>query len=267
MRRLRDGGLIGLLLFATVACGPRGPSPAQLAQQQQEREAIELGRQYDGAIARDDFALAQILGNLVLTRHPNSADALRIRPAFAEVGRRARAQRDHKRQADLWTYHAVPQADGNGSVNTGFIWAQADPGSRQSDVRLVLRNHPEWGLSAYLLIESGRGPSVGKGPPPPPAPAAALGAASPSASPYRCPDPACNISLSFDDQATQTFTAYQPDQAGTGALFIEEYARLVEGIGSSHWLRIDLPVAGGTRPIRFEVGGFVVSHLGASSIP
>lgn len=256
------------MLALLVGCGPRGQSATELAQRQQARQLAELSRQYDAALHREDFALAQILGNLVLTQHPASPEAQRIRPGFAVVQVRAEAQRDHKRQADLWTYHAVPQADGKGTVYTGFLWAQAEPGSPLPAVRLVLRNHPEWGLSAYLLAESGVATSPHSTPlvPHPPAVPTANGAGA-AVSPYRCELPACSIRLSFDDGPEQAYTAYEPDQAGTGALFIEEYPRLIQAIGSNHWLRIDLPVAGGTRPIRFEVGGFVATRLSASSTP
>lgn len=250
------------VLLVLAGCGPRAPTAAELAQRQQAREAQELGVQYDAALAREDFALAQILGKLVLARHSASPEAQRIRPDFADVEARAEVQRDHKRQADLWTYHAVPMADGKGTVYTGFLWAQAEPGSRLPAVRLVLRNHPEWGLSAYLLTESGSAADTHSTQPNPPPPAGPAGhGAGEAASPYRCESPACSINLSFDDGAAQAYTAYEPDQAGTGALFIEEYPRLLDAIGGSRWMRIDLPVADGLRPLRFEVGGFERARL------
>lgn len=249
-------------LTLLAGCGPRAPSAAELAQRQQARVAQELGAQYDAARAREDFALAQILGKLVLAQHPASPEAQRMRPEFADVEQRAQAQRERKRQADLWTYHAVPMADGKGTVYTGFLWAQVEPGSPLPAVRLVLRNHPEWGLSAYLLSESGAAakPHSTQPNPPPPAAIASHGAGK-ADSPYRCESPACSINLSFDDGAAQTFTAYEPDQAGTGALFIEEYPRLLDALADSRWMQIDLPVADGLRPLRFDVGGFEPARL------
>lgn len=249
-------------LTLLAGCGPRAPSAAELAQRQQARVAQELGAQYDAARAREDFALAQILGKLVLAQHPASPEAQRMRPDFAEVEQRAEAQRERKRQADLWTYHAVPMADAKGTVYTGFLWAQVEPGSPLPAVRLVLRNHPEWGLSAYLLSESGAAAKrhFTQPNPPPPAATASLGEGK-ADSPYRCESPACSINLSFDDGAAHPFTAYEPDQTGTGALFIEEYPRLLAAMADSRWMQIDLPVADGLRPLRFDVGGFEPARL------
>lgn len=254
---------VSLALVLLAGCGPRAPTAAELAQRQQAREARELGAQYDAALTREDFALAQILGKLVLAQHPASPEAQRIRPDFADVEKRAEAQRDHKRQADLWTYHAVPMADGKGIVYTGFLWAHAELGSRLPAVRLVLRNHPEWGLSAYLLLDAAPRPAAASALPPAPAPEAPVPPAgdAATASPYRCPDPACHIELRFDDGAAQTFTAYEPDERRTGALFIEEYDALTAAMEAAQWMRIDLPTPAGTRELRFEVAGFDPSRL------
>jgi len=253
------------VLLVLAGCGPRAPTAAELAQRQQAREAQELGAQYDAALTREDFALAQILGTLVLARHPASPEAQRIRPDFADVEERAEAQRDRKRQADLWTYHAVPMADGKGTVYTGFLWAQAEPGSRLPAVRLVLRNHPEWGLSAYLLLDVAPRPAAASAAPPAPAPEAPLPPAgdATSISPYRCPDPACHIALRFDDGPARTFTAYEPDERRTGALFIEEYDALTAAMEAARWMRIELPTPAGMRELRFEVAGFAPGRLAA----
>jgi hypothetical protein len=251
------------VLLVLAGCGPRAPTAAELAQRQQAREARELGAQYDAALAREDFALAQILGKLVLARHSASPEAQRIRPDFADVEQRAEAQRDHKRQADLWTYHAVPMADGKGTVYTGFLWAHAEPGSRLPAVRLVLRNHPEWGLSAYLLLDAVPRPAAASAAPPAPSPEAPLPPAgdAAAASPYRCPDPACHIALRFDDGPARTFTAYEPDEHRTGALFIEEYDALTAAMEAAQWMRIELPTPAGIRELRFEVAGFAPGRL------
>lgn len=250
-------------LTLLAGCGPRAPSAAELAQRQQARVAQELGAQYDAARAREDFALAQILGKLVLAQHPASPEAQRMRPDFADVEQRAEAQRERKRQADLWTYHAVPMANAKGTVYTGFLWAQVEPGSPLPAVRLVLRNHPEWGLSAYLLVDSApRAATASTAPsePAPDAPVRQAGGAA-TAGPYRCPDPACHIDLRFDDGAAQTFTAYEPDERHTGALFIAEYDALTAGITGAQWMRIDLPTPAGIRELRYEVAGFDPNRL------
>lgn len=257
-----------VLVSVLLACAPKGPTPEQLAQRAAAAKAQQMAAQYDAAVARDDFALAQILGNIVLVQYPGSAEARRIRPDYPQIVVRAAKQRDRKRQADLWTYHAVPSKEGSGTVYTGFIWAVDAPGSREPSVRLVLRNHPEWGLSAYLLMDRARRPDAAAdrsapdiGVARPGGPPDVKSAGAPLASPYHCPEPACNITIRFDDGPAQTFTAYEPDERGTGALFIEDYATLTAAIESAQWMTIDMPTPDGVRELRFEVAEYAPSRL------
>lgn len=224
--------------------------------------------QYDAAVVREDFALAQILGNIVLTQYPDSAAAQRIRPLYPQIIARAGQQRERKRQADLWTYHAVANKGGPGTVRTGFIWASDVPDSREPSIRLVLRNHPEWGLSAYLLMDRARRPGAAREPgaaaavaAPSPPPAASDAAGALPQSPYDCPDPACPITIRFDDGPAQTFTAYEPDERGTGALFIEDYALLTAAIAAAQWMVIATPTPAGIRELRFEVAAYDAQRL------
>ncbi len=233
-----------------------------------------MAAQYDAAVSREDFALAQILGNIVLTQHPDSVEARRIRPLYAQIIARAEQQRDQKRQADLWTYHAVPNKSGPGTVYTGFIWAVDVPASHEPSIRLVLRNHPEWGLSAYLLLDRTRRPGAPGDSSAPdvgaaraPQPSSVTGAGAPLDSPYLCPEPACHISIRFDDGLEQTFTAYEPDERGTGALFIEDYAVLTAAIEAAQWMAIDMPTPAGIRELRFEVAEYAPQRLTPASAP
>jgi len=252
-----------------LACAPKGPTPEQLAQRAAAAKAQQMAAQYDAAVAREDFALAQILGNIVLVQYPDSTAATRIHPLYPQIIERAAQQRDRKRQADLWTYHAVPSKSGPGTVYTGFIWAVDAPDSHEPSIRLVLRNHPEWGLSAYLLLDRTRRPGalVDSSAPDIGAARASQTAAAAGAGPYLCPEPACNITIRFDDGAAQTFTAYEPDERGTGALFIEDYALLTAAIDAAQWMAIDMPTAAGIRELRLEVAGYAAQRLMPASAP
>jgi hypothetical protein len=272
-RAVNAAGCVAALALL-AACAPKGPTPEQLAQRAAAAKAQQMAAQYDAAVTREDFALAQILGNIVLVQYPGSAEAARIRPVYTQIIAAAEQQRDRKRQADLWTYHAVPNKHGVGTVYTGFIWALAAPDSREPSIRLVLRNHPEWGLSAYLLLDRARRPGapgdssvpdVGAAHATPP-PAGNI-AGDRVASPYHCPEPACHISIRFDGGAAQIFTAYEPDERGTGALFIEDYALLTAAIEAAQWMTIDMPTPAGIRELRFEVAGYDPQRLTPALAP
>lgn len=262
------------LVCLLASCAPKGPTPEQLAERAAAAKAQQIAAQYDAAVTREDFALAQILGNIVLVQYPGSAEAARIRPVYTQIIAAAEQQRDRKRQADLWTYHAVPNKHGAGTVYTGFIWALDAPDSHEPSIRLVLRNHPEWGLSAYLLLDRARRPGApgdSSAPDPgaahAPQPSSGTGVGAPLGSPYLCPEPACHISVRFDDGAAQTFTAYEPDERGTGALFIEDYAVLTAAIETAQWMAIDMPTAAGIRELRFEVAGYDPQRLTPALAP
>lgn len=220
-------------------------------------KVVALTADYDAALARKDYVVAELLGRLITQRWPGSASARRVLGGFAVVVEQAEKQRERKRLADLWTWHAVPHTAGKGVVYTGFIWA-VEPGAPHDPMfRLVLRNHPEWGNSAYLLHDRSR-----------PATSGLLSTvAAESRSPWNCPPPVCEIQIRFDAGPTHTYSAYEPDEVGTSALFIVEYDALVDAMEQAHWMQIEagLIVADPNRVLRLEVGGFNRSRLAADS--
>lgn len=245
--------LAALLLAAVSGCQRPIDAPAVA----EDPKAVALTVDYDAALAREDYVVAELLGRLITQRWPDSAGARHVRSGFAVVVEQADRQRERKRLADLWTWHAVPHAGGEGTVYTGFIWAIEPSDPRDPMFRLVLRNHPEWGTSAYLLYDGSRPGTPGLPVPPP--------SASGIASPWQCPPPACQLRIRFDDGLPRTYSAYEPDEAGTGALFIVEYDALLDAIEKAHWMQIEpgLIAADPARALSFEVGGFDRSRLAA----
>jgi hypothetical protein len=93
----------------------------------------------------------------------------------------------------------------------------------------VLRRHPEWGESAYLVLQM---------------------------STLRC-GPPCRLKIRFDDAPAREF-AGEPADTGTGpALFIKDEPGFLKAMSEAERVRIELPRNGVLVPtFEFEVGGY-----------
>ena len=123
-----------------------------------------------------------------------------------------------------------------GIQHTAAIYSQVEPMSEEEgapapipDARLILRRHPEWGESAYLVLTQ---KTLQCGPP-------------------------CRLKIRFDDGEPQRYTG-DPADTGTGpALFIEDRDRFLAAMTEATRVRIELPPSGALVPVfEFEVGGF-----------
>ena len=141
---------------------------------------------------------------------------------------------EKRRLANLWDYQAIP-VEGGGTQHTAAIYSKVvmplEEGTPAPtpDARLILRRHPDWGDSVYLVLEM---------------------------SALRC-GPPCRLSIRFDDAPAREF-AGEPADTGTGpALFIKDEAAFREALMQAQSLRIELPRSGALVPVfEFEVGGF-----------
>jgi hypothetical protein len=102
--------------------------------------------------------------------------------------------------ARLWDYQA--NAVGKGTQRSASIFSRTvdlgeDQPAAMPDAQLVLRDHPEWGRSAYLLL---------------------------AASKFSCGKP-CTLQLAFDGGGLETWQGKQADSGKGPALFIEDEAR------------------------------------------
>ena len=158
--RLALSALIcGAVLLATTACTDReAQRQAQAAAEAQAREqaATKLQGEYDAAVASNNWELARIHGTALLAQYPGTEAAAAVEPALADVTARADAVREQRRLSALWNYARV--AAGKGEQRTAAIFSK-EPldtgGSAPATVQLVIRDHPEWKRSAYLVLGIG----------------------------------------------------------------------------------------------------------------
>jgi hypothetical protein len=230
-----------LLLAATLtlaACQPApDPQAAAAAQAAANGQAAEaMAKQFEAEFGKQNWGLARAHGDVLMAKHPGSKAAARIRPQYEEAKAKADAEREQRRLASLWMYQT--EAVSGGSQLSAAIYAKDNVdtgGSGARPVRLIFRDHPEWGDSSYLTLEAGDFDCYG----------------------------GCRVKVTLDDGRPRSMAASRPRTDEAIAMFIEDEKalwKLAQQAGRT--LAIEFPVkAGGTRTAVFEVGELQPARL------
>jgi len=155
--------------------------------------------------------------------------------ATAKAREEAAAAHETERLAALWNYYEQPVAKGLQLSASIFSSSGVDAdGLGARSVRLVFRDHPEWGKATYLVLEAGD---------------------------FRC-YAGCRVGVTIDDRAPVRMTAKRPRTDEAIAMFINDAPALWRLISGAKRLSIEFPVtAGGTRTASFEVSGLDRSKM------
>lgn len=234
---------IGIAMIATAlalgACTPAEDPQVAAAAKTAAREqvATEAAKQFDAEFAKQNWELARAHGDVLMAQHPDSQAAARIRPQYQQVRAKAEAARELRRTSGLWAYQT--EAAKGGSQLSAAIYAKDNvdtDGSGAKPVRLIFRDHPQWGRSSYLTLEAGD---------------------------FNCYG-GCQVKVKIDDAAARSMAASRPRTDEAIAMFIEDERALWRLAKGAKLLAIEFPVkAGGTRTAVFEVGGLEPSKLPA----
>lgn len=224
--------LLATLLLGLVACGKDEPAPPTPEQRAEQMASAGLQRV---DVARDEgrHQAAFVYAEEILQRYPKSAAAERLRGEIDQLRQAAEGEREERRLAEMWTYHAVE--DAAGTVYTAYIFGQP-VAAPAPEVRLVLRRHPKWGQNTYLLIGDDAD--------------------------FACQDE-CRAQLAFDGGAEEPFVITRAKDVTPPAVFLEEDQRVIAGIEKARALELKVQLRGG-RPTayRFELAGFDPARLG-----
>jgi hypothetical protein len=132
----------------------------------------------------------------------------------------------------LWTYQGVTLKEGvqhSAAIYSHTVLVEEGDIAPVADAELVLRDHPSWGRSAYLLLAQSR---------------------------FKCGQP-CAMSIAFDDVEARRFSGKQADSGKGPALFIENETAFIAALKQAKKLRIVLPKGSGiVSTLNFEVGGY-----------
>jgi hypothetical protein len=232
--------LVPMMVLLLAACGP---SASEVAAEHARNEKLEheaaanaTASHYVQARDAGQYELAQDYANQLLHDAPDTVAAREVQATLADTGIKADEARDKRKLSQLWTYNTeLLEGGGDNVVHTAAIYATKDPNDINNDevpVRLVLRRHPKWGRSAYLVLDHGQ---------------------------FDCP-PGCKIPVQFDDQPQQMLASSKSDQ-NKQAMFIDDEETIRNILDKIRVITIKTSVDGRPRTISFEVGGFDRAQL------
>ena len=217
------------LLAALSACKKEEDPQAAVAAQaaQQEAAAAPLKRNFDEALAAKNWELALSQADELRSRYPGTQAAAAIAPQYAEVDNQAKSARAERRLKNLWDYQSVPAGKGRQLSAAIMSKERIDMAEGRSTVQLIFRDHPEWGRSAYLVMQRGD---------------------------FNCYG-GCRLKLKVDGKP-RTLAGSRPKTDEAIAMFIEDEAALWRIFKSAKEVCIEFPVKpSGTRIATFESGG------------
>lgn len=236
--RLALSALLCTALLAT-GCVDREAQQRERAAQMQARAeaAAQQGATQVDAVLRDGkLEIAHAYAVDVVSRYPNTEAGRALAARLPELEKQATAVAEARRLDNLWTYHQVDDAEAGGIVYTAYIHGAAQGAGSAPQVRLVLRRHPAWGQSVYLLMDSGGD--------------------------FACQNE-CRVPLKVDDGEAQPMLISRAENNVPPAVFIEEDAKVLAIVEKARALRITLPLAGGgEREFLFEVSALKIDQLG-----
>ncbi len=227
---MRLGCLLCLCLYL-AACSGEESEPGALSAADQAK-AMSLLDSYESARVGKNWEVAESYADKLRGQFPESDAAMKLAPSLEQVREQAGQMRESRRLGELWDYQAV--AVGKGVQRSAAIYNLTVPAEEGQpvptpDAQLVLRDHPSWGRSAYLLLAQSR---------------------------FSCGTP-CAMQIRFDDGQARRFAGKQADSGKGPALFIEDEQRFIEAMGSADKVRIELPKGSGRIPaLVFEVAGY-----------
>jgi hypothetical protein len=220
-----------LAVIATAGCHRAQHEAEQAAAQAaaQEDAAKQGEAAFDAAVAAQNWSVAKAQGDVLLMQYPRTSAAQRVTAQMEAVRAKASAARDEARTAAWWNYTRVAVDGGTQRAATIDSSQAVDvDGSGAKPVQLVFRDHPSWGRSAYLVLQSGD---------------------------FNCYG-GCHVKVSVDDGAAVAMSASRPKTDEAIAMFIEDERALWRMVLGAKTLTVEFPVKPkGTRTVVFEVGG------------
>ena len=194
-------------------------------------QAAKEAALYEQMRAAGNWDVALTLGNEVVSKFDGTKAAAQVQTTLGEVKAKGEAQANQKRLARLWTYTATAEAGGTQSAAT--IGAKNALGGH-AKVRLVLRQHPKWGQSVYLLLDNAK---------------------------FDCHKGCATLPVSFDSAPAQRMKATIPP-TGEPALFIDDDKGFLAKLQKAQNVAITATIKDiGEKTMEFEVGGYDPAKL------
>lgn len=227
---------IVLLLSAALLAGCKdreAEAAAQAAAQAaaDEQAATEAARAFEAAVADGNWALAKAQGDLLFAKWPTTDAAERVRAQYEDAKAKGDAETEARRVEALWTYQVQPVKGGQQLSAAIYAKEELDvDGSGAKPVRLIFRDHPDWGRSSYLVLQAGDFAKACYG--------------------------KCSVTVTIDDQAPRKMAANRPKTDEAIAMFIDDEKALWRLTKGAKVMRIEFATRDlGNKTAVFEVGG------------
>ena len=228
--------LAAALLLAACSGGnaPTPLDPAAAAKADAEAKAAKLLALYEQMRTSGGNDLAARLGDELLAKYPATAAAAAVRKTLAGVHAQAAQKAETQRLAHLWVYTATPEAGGTQYAAAIPSKQTLNTSAKGARIRLVLRQHPKWGQSVYLLLDNAA---------------------------FDCRKGCATLAVRLDDAKPERMKATIPS-GGEPALFIDDDKGFIAKMSRSKTVSIDITLKdGGDQTVAFEVGGYDASKM------
>jgi hypothetical protein len=194
-----------------------------------EDAASKAQAAFDDAVAKENWQLAKAQADVLMAQYPGTRAAQAVEARYAEVKGRAEALRETARTAALWLYQTQPVKGGQQlSASIQSKEGVDTDGSGAKPVKLIFRDHPDWGRSSYLVLQGGDFDCYG----------------------------GCRVQVKVDDQPAKAMAASRPKTDEAIAMFIEDEQALWRMTKDAKAISVEFPVKGqGKKTALFEVGG------------
>ncbi len=139
--------LLLCMLLLTAACDSEDSETAFLTQERADAAAA-----FDAAVRKQDWQQAVTTADAIAAKYPDSEETKRIASELPAIRERAEAARIE----GLWSYDEFSMS--GGVQRTAAIYAKDTvdvDGTGPTAVRLIFRDHPSWGRSSYLVLQTG----------------------------------------------------------------------------------------------------------------
>jgi hypothetical protein len=220
-----------VLCLSLAACSEPTEQQNEISSADQAKAAA-LADSYESARSGKNWEAAEALADQLREKYPDAAATAKIGPSLPQVREQAEQARESRRLSGLWDYQANKVE--KGVQRSASIYSKTPPAEEgevppTADAQLVLRDHPSWGRSAYLLLAQSH---------------------------FDCGKP-CTMQISFDGAQATAFAGRQADSGKGPALFINDDKKFIEAMTLAKKVKIDLPKGSGRIPtLVFEVAGY-----------
>jgi hypothetical protein len=221
---------VGMLACSKAPSLPP-PDPAAVAKADAEAKANKQLALYDQMRTSGSSDIAANLGDEIVKTYPNSAAAAQVQKTLADLHAKVTRESESKRLSRLWVYNNVPEAGGT-QYSAAIASKESLPGNAR--IRLVLRQHPKWGQSVYLLLDNAT---------------------------FDCSKGCATLPIAFDDASGQRMKATIPP-TGEPALFIDDNKDFIARMEHAKSVAINVTIKNvGAKTETFEVGGYDASKM------